>query len=312
MIFVGNPRDKNRVDESGVAISPGFETFLPLSFSSTNATQQVIDKLSWTERNCYTNHEVDLPILRHEMGYRYSMGNCMYEASMQRVITNCNCTPFFYAEPFNFKGITNIDLPICHGQGLICMAKQENYVEKNPSLLAYDLKRNRELVKIDCMSNCDHHVVTVSSSVRKYPNKLAFQQTKHICYAWKKILRICKNQIKKSLFLDFYKNDISCEEITNIENDKNLSCNFSIFLFEKYPKVANFLYKYAEENFAYVKIYSKYPYHSKHKMDLEMDEIQFISNLGGLLGLCLGLSIISLFEIAYHIVDGLLGYFFKH
>ena len=315
-IFVGNPLDKNRVDEEGISVSPGMETFIGLSFSNTKATTDVIKQLTSQQRNCFDDDEIDLPILTHELGYRYSMGNCQYEASVQAVISNCNCTPTFFVEPFNFQGISNTDLQICHGKDLPCMEFEMNVVEGNLTLLVHDLKNNRKLIQSQCLSNCDHQVISINTSVRKYPNKLAFEQTTHICFAFKKIIRICQDGTKKALFLESYHNEVSCEEILEAErDDKDYNCSSVIstpaFL-EKNPKLTSFLFKYAEENFAYVKVFSKYPYHTKIQMSLEMNEIQFISNLGGLLGLLMGLSIISLFEFIYHVCEGFISIIFKH
>ena len=316
-IFVGNPLDKNRVDEEGISVSPGMETFIGLSFSNTKAIQPVIKYLTPQQRNCFSDDEVDLPILTHELGYRYSMGNCQYEAGVQAVISNCNCIPTFFVEPFEFQGISDTDLQICHVQGLTCMESELNYVEGNLTLLVHDLKNGRKLKKVQCLSNCDHQVISINTSVRKYPNKLAFEQTKHICYAYKKILRICRDETKKALFLQSYQNEVSCDEILKAErddDDKSDNCNDFISrpeILEKNPNITSFLFKYAEENFAYVKVFSKYPYHTKIQMSLEMSLLQFISSLGGLLGLLMGLSIISLFELIYHLLDGLIS-IFKH
>ena len=306
-IFVGNPLDKNRVDEEGTSVSPGMETFIGLSFSNTQATRPVIEKLTPQRRNCFDDGEIDLPILTHELGYRYSMGNCQYEAGVQAVISNCNCIPTFFVEPFNFQGISNTDLQICHGKDLTCMEFQMNVVEGNLTLLVHDLKNNGKLIQIQCLSNCDHQVISINTSVRKYPNKLAFEQTTHICFALKKITRICQDETKKALFLESYQNEVSCEQILEAErDDKDYNCSSFIStpaLLKKNSNLTSFLFKYAEENFAYVKVFSKFPYHTKIQMSLEMNEIQFISNLGGLLGLLMGLSIISLFELIYHVCD---------
>ena len=183
--------------------------------------------------------------------------------------------------------------------------------------MVHDLKNGRKLKKVQCLSNCDHQVISINTSVRKYPNKLAFEQTKHICYAYKKILRICRDETKKALFLQSYQNEVSCDEILKAErddDDKSDNCNDFISrpeILEKNPNITSFLFKYAEENFAYVKVFSKYPYHTKIQMSLEMSLLQFISSLGGLLGLLMGLSIISLFELIYHLLDGLIS-IFKH
>jgi hypothetical protein len=65
-------------------------------------------------------------------------------------------------------------------------------------------------------------------------------------------------------------------------------------------EIKNFLYKYAQENIAILKLFTKDPYYTLIKKDEEMSFVTFVSNIGGLCGLCMGLSLVSVFEIFYH------------
>ena len=62
----------------------------------------------------------------------------------------------------------------------------------------------------------------------------------------------------------------------------------------------NFVHKYAMENVAVIKLFVKDPYYTNNKRDKAITITTFIGNAGGLMGLCLGLSFISLFEVVYH------------
>ena len=57
---------------------------------------------------------------------------------------------------------------------------------------------------------------------------------------------------------------------------------------------------YAEENLAVLYIFIKDPYYTLIKKDVSMTTISFIGNAGGLVGLCMGLSFVSIFEVFYH------------
>ena len=57
---------------------------------------------------------------------------------------------------------------------------------------------------------------------------------------------------------------------------------------------------YAQDNLSVVKLFIKNPYYTSIKRDLAMTQLDFIGNAGGLLGLCMGMSFISMFEIIYH------------
>ena len=62
----------------------------------------------------------------------------------------------------------------------------------------------------------------------------------------------------------------------------------------------NFIHSYARENVAVIKIFVKDPYYTNYKREVDITLITFIGNAGGLMGLYLGLSFISLFEVVYH------------
>ena len=73
----------------------------------------------------------------------------------------------------------------------------------------------------------------------------------------------------------------------------------NIYEIGKYQKLKEFIFQYAQENIARLNVYIKDPFYTKIKRDEQMTVISFIGNIGGLLGLCLGLSMISIFEIVY-------------
>ncbi len=61
-----------------------------------------------------------------------------------------------------------------------------------------------------------------------------------------------------------------------------------------------FLFQYAAENFAVLYIFIKDPYYTLILKDESMSIISFIGNAGGLVGLSMGLSFVSVFEVFYH------------
>ena len=65
------------------------------------------------------------------------------------------------------------------------------------------------------------------------------------------------------------------------------------------------LYIYAKNNLAVVNIYIKEPVVTNIWRDEKTPVINFIAYTGGLLGLCMGFSLVSLFEILYYTVKSL-------
>ena len=70
---------------------------------------------------------------------------------------------------------------------------------------------------------------------------------------------------------------------------------------ETYSEVADTVIKYAQENVAYVKIYLKDPFYTIIEKDQAVTSLDLFNSLGGMFGFCLGLSLISVFEIFYHL-----------
>lgn len=59
------------------------------------------------------------------------------------------------------------------------------------------------------------------------------------------------------------------------------------------------LYDYARENLALVNIYIKEPVVTKILRDQRIPIIWFVANCGGILGLCMGFSIVTVFEVLH-------------
>ena len=78
---------------------------------------------------------------------------------------------------------------------------------------------------------------------------------------------------------------------------------------DKYPEVVDTVVKYAQENVAYVKIYLKDPFYTIIEKDQAVTALDLFNSLGGMFGLCLGLSLISLFEVLYHFFKTVLKLF---
>ena len=89
------------------------------------------------------------------------------------------------------------------------------------------------------------------------------------------------------------------EYFGNISSCKNWPYNY--LSAKKHPdeKLVEEMYQYGKKNLAVVKIMMQSPYVTKIKRDLAMTLINYIANTGGLLGLFLGFSFISLLEIFY-------------
>ena len=98
---------------------------------------------------------------------------------------------------------------------------------------------------------------------------------------------------------------ITCRDILNSSQNLELCAENgepNIEMIENNKRISNFIYNYAKTNFLFLTVFIKEPYFTLIKRDEQMSLISFLGNTGGLLGLCLGLSLVSIFEMFYHFI----------
>ena len=60
-------------------------------------------------------------------GYKYDMANCLYAATVEEILDNCSCKPFFLNWQAKSTRVDNsASLPFCTGPGLLCMKNKMN------------------------------------------------------------------------------------------------------------------------------------------------------------------------------------------
>ncbi len=63
-------------------------------------------------------------------------------------------------------------------------------------------------------------------------------------------------------------------------------------------KLEEEIFRYAKQNLAVVNVYIKDPVVTRILRDQKIPVISFVANTGGLLGLCMGFSLVSIFEVS--------------
>ena len=81
-------------------------------------------------------------------------------------------------------------------------------------------------------------------------------------------------------------------------NDKTYASDTFFFIFS----LIRLLHKYARENLLLANIYIKDPAVTMIRRDQKIPVIWFVANIGGILGLCMGCSLVTVFEVLHHIV----------
>lgn len=255
-------------------------------------------------RNCYKQDEFYFHYMQFEQGFRYSMQNCLYESVLEAIIEIFECKPSFV----NFN-LGNLTLKTCRNNELFGAREvmdnigYDNFTyngKRYDLSLARTNDSNEDPKK--CFQRCEMQEQNLMSTSSSYPNKLTFPYRDDFCLILTKVVtKVCAEEYRKKAFLNRYRSQISCEELEQLYNSKicedgkadpaDVKSNEKIF---------NFVHQYADDNIAVVKLFLRDPYYTNIKRDTEITLISFIGNTGGLLGLCMGLSAISLFELFYH------------
>lgn len=156
--------------------------------------------------------------------------------------------------------------------------------------------------KAKCLQRCDFQTDSFVLSSTAYPSETGFPFTEEFCYVFQKIVRICNgNPYQRKVFELKYPN-MSCDEFTSLNKtvalcDSKSTPNYTLIM---QSNIYKFVHDYAKTNIALLTIFIKDPFYVKLKRDEQMTVLSFIGNAGGLLGLCMGLSLISVFEVFYY------------
>ena len=181
-------------------------------------------------------------------------------------------------------------------------------LEGTGQAISYIKREEKEPVK--CLQRCDFQTDSMVLSSTNLVSKNAFPRLSYICLIFQKIARICKSNFYRITYFEETYPNLNCSYIRGIDYKRNI-CYLSDWpntnVLKSNAELVNNLFEYAQNNLVFLEIFIKDPFYTKIKRDEQMTIISFIGNAGGLLGLCMGLSMISLFEVLYYVVAFLLN-----
>ncbi len=134
------------------------------------------------------------------------MSNCLYEASLQKIGRECNCTPSFFA-----AYLPNPRQP-CEGPKKFCMARIMEDIGADRFILDNGITK-------ECLATCHdqtHHFLVTSSA---YPNQQSFHLGQDFCLILNKLRTSCGNEKRYTLGLEYPR---LCHAI---ESAANQSCS---------------------------------------------------------------------------------------
>ncbi|TRY76559.1 hypothetical protein TCAL_05309 [Tigriopus californicus] len=288
---------------SDVDISPGFVTQLSVTPTLTLTTNEARERFTPTERKCYFDDEFRFKYLPQEL-YRYGLSNCLFSATYHKIIQTCQCVPFFHTLAYD-------DYPaICAGTSLLCM---------NSILMdigSHTHAEDSQGVSRPCYSSCQDQTNKMAVTTSVFPNQNTFTLGPEFCILYQKLLSTCRT--KKNVTLEERYPNI-CSLVFRNESRLCVKGQASWYMDGQNPAdgdeyvletqqttllkdqaLMSAMYAYARENLALVNVYIKDPAVTQIKRDQRIPVIWFIANVGGILGLTMGCSLVTVFEILHH------------
>ena len=93
-----------------------------------------------------------------------------------------------------------------------------------------------------------------------------------------------------------------------INGNKHLQTTNQILISWNFQHIDNI---YAKDNIPFVKLYMRESFAEVLQVSVKTSALDFISNIGGLMGLCMGFSLVTVAEILYHGLDAVWVKFFS-
>lgn len=306
LVLIQHYRDIPLMRKESFVLAPGHEADVGLSVTEIITSQAAITRFTPQERDCYVHDEVNLNSLPLKKGYRMSMKNCLYDKALQATKEVCNCKPPFYV----LGALGNITT--CQGTQLDCAYK----IFDDPS--NYKVNGSEQV----CLAPCNDQVYDSRITLATYPNRAMFSKRPEICSLVRKLLKICQGwvdpyavgaygqygdelKIKKNVLIDSYPE--MCDLLTGVFGSNpfmtfNYTCldvRQALISADSSRQIFDMLHKYSKENLLWLNVYVKDSFATRIIRDERMTRTSFVANVGGLLGLCMGFSLVSAAEILY-------------
>ena len=262
------------ITQKGFVVKPGHYTAVALSATQISANQNIIS-IHPTKRKCY--FEIENQIL--QLHKEYSQSNCFLEcvvlSSQNALMMEANmtmpCTPWYF--PFN------------EGTSILC-DPWESQMFTNHMFLG---TRNDDCTH--CLADC--HTTSYQSTITTSPFRACDETSlgvSHFCNLEDNTLpdpKIWSKHVK-----DEY-NETDAPDFINKLISSERFMTRTPFTFSKMKSN----YDAYENDIAVLQVYFDTPTVFLFESNLKQTWVGFFSTIGGLLGLCIGLSIVTIIEL---------------
>jgi len=325
------------VGQSGTFVEPGSANLISFQVFGINTTDDAREKYPpnkkggvHSTRNCYVddNERLEFNPKYYDRAhyFKFSISNCLYSAMVDAIKRECNCTASYakkgerIVESRSNLG-SSVGAQCCVGENLKCMERLTRLWGSSE----YNLNKAKHVTGSSeteqlCHDNCDSQEFRVVTSRSGYPKKRTLRLTEDFCLIVFKLRNICADNYRKKAFEDYYKGEtlpgavaITCSIVTAgpvTNHCQQQSGQDTLYTPTPEPTTSairnaeanleKLVLRYAEDNILVTRVFMKDPYYMKMTRDRQMSRLAFFGSAGGWLGLCCGLSIISVCEIVYH------------
>ena len=232
-----------------------------------------------------------------DVGCRYEYSNCLFEAYTDQLRSQCGCDMSPWAVPSR-------DTPLCQGAALHCVQRLANQMGKFNTVL--DTLTNTTKTCISACLDTYYNTVTVSSS--SFPNPMTFLQSRESCTVANKLRQTCQDARRGPLesaypglcgLIEWLKeHGVACRE--GRWDHRLLRDSPQQFNYTNFQKLLSL---YAKENTALVTSFLSTPFTQIVGIDEDTSIIEAIGGVGGLLGLFMGFSVITVAEVVYYFIS---------
>ena len=136
------------------------------------------------------------------------------------------------------------------------------------------------------------------SSCRTSKNLTLEEQYPHLCHYLASFPQLCPDDMHVSMIENF--EDLALNPSVDVLSV--LISNQNQTLKAEGLKLIRLLHRYARENLILANIYIKDPAVTMITRDQKIPVIWFVANVGGILGLCMGCSLVTIFEVLHHLI----------
>ena len=249
------------------------------------------------ERQCYFEDEIRMVNCNIDVGCRYEYSNCLFEAYTDQIRSQCGCNVSPWAVPSG-------DTPLCQGTALHCVARLAKQMGKFDTVL--DTLTNTTKTCISFCLDTYYNTVTVSSS--SFPNPRTFLSSPESCTVAHKLRQTCLDARRTPLeaaypglcgLIEWIQEEgAACRE--GRWDHRLLRASPQQF---NYTRFQHLLTLYAKENTALVTSFLSTPFTQILGVDEHTSVIEAIGGVGGLLGLFMGFSVITVAEVVYYLLS---------